>query len=171
MAHKIREHSGIHGITMNNLEHIIAQFADDTQLFLNNRKSLENVIATLDEVEANTGLKVNYEKTAIYTIGQDEAGANSDKICSKPIVWDPGGLTVLGVDIIKCVQAQYMQILDKAKEVLDVWYLHNLTLCGKILLINTLVVSLFVYNLRVLENPKDEFYDKFDLLVERFLEK
>ena len=94
LAREITKHSGINGITINNFENIIAQFADDTQLFLDSQKSLQNVIQTLTDIEANTGLKVNYEKSSIHTI------AKAPHVpCDKPLVWDPGGNVILGIDI------------------------------------------------------------------------
>ena len=86
MSLEIRENSNIHGIKIEDLEFIISQFADDTQLFPDSRKSLEEVIAVLNCIEANMGLKVNYEKSSIIRIG------DALKIeCSKIFIWDPGG--------------------------------------------------------------------------------
>ena len=60
----------IKGIKINNIVNLICQFTDDTNLFLEfDRINLEQVTDTLETVERNTGLKVNYDKTCIYCIG------------------------------------------------------------------------------------------------------
>ena len=81
LAHKIKESQGIKGMTLNVLNIVLAQFADNTQLFLDSKDSLENAITVLATIEKNTGLKVNYEKSCIYSIGEAEPFE-----CSKPLV-------------------------------------------------------------------------------------
>ena len=69
---------------------------------------MENIIKVLQNIETNIGLRVNYEKTSILRIGNVEHCLND-----KPIIWDPGGMTVLGIDILADPNAQYLQILEK----------------------------------------------------------
>ena len=91
---------------------LIAQFADDTQLFLDSEKSIKNAIKTLEDIETHIGLRVNYKKTNVITLG----GAPR---CLKdiPLVWDPGGMTVLGIDVLDNPENQYHQILNKARDI------------------------------------------------------
>ena len=92
LSREILKKTGIHGIKMKDLEKVIAQFADDTQFYLDSKESVEKVIHTLTEIEANIGLVVNFEKSCIQHI----AGAPKFT-CSKPLVWDlGGGLVILG---------------------------------------------------------------------------
>ena len=83
-------------IKLKTLELIMAQFADDTQLFLENKVALRNAIQALACIETNIGLHVNYDKTSILRLGTD------NEICieDKPLIWDPGGMEVLGIDIL-----------------------------------------------------------------------
>ena len=165
MSIEIRNHEGIRGITINQLETIIAQFADDTQLFLDSKKSLENAIKILSSIEANTGLKINFEKLSIHTIGI----MSEPKICSKPLTWDPGGLTVLGIEIKTAANEQYNKTLSKASSILENWYYRDLTLIGKVLVVNVLVASLFVYPMQSLVNPTKDFYNCFNKMIEKFI--
>ena len=165
MAHKIKEHAGIKGIRIGELEIFLAQFADDTQMFLDSINSLENTISTLDKIEANTGLKVNYEKSCIYTIGEH----NIVPECSKPLVWDPGGMEILRINVTDSAERQYEKILQNAQQVLSTWYYHSLTLYGKVININTLVIPVFVYTMQVLKQPSEAKFKQFELLIENFL--
>ena len=142
LAHKIKENSGIKGITVKDLETVIAQFADDTQLFLENRESVEKSIATLALMESNIGLKVNYEKTFVYKVGDVPTFE-----CSQSMVWDPGKLVILGIDLVTLAMDQYQQVLEQAQNTINTWYYKQLTLSGKVVIVNTLILSLFVYKL------------------------
>ena len=164
MAHKIKENSNINGIKINQLEQIISQFADDTQLFLENQRSVEEVLKVLKALEGNIGLKVNHEKSCIHSIGD----AKPFK-CTENLVWDPGKIEVLGVEITADANVQYFETLQKAKVILKKWENRTLPLLGKINVINTLVTSLFVYKMQVLEDPSEEFYKEYDKMIANYL--
>ena len=70
LAHKIKYNEKIKGIQIGEVTMLISQFADDTTLFLEyDEISLEEVVHTLTKIEANTGLKVSYDKTILYRVG------------------------------------------------------------------------------------------------------
>ena len=164
LSREIHQNSNISGIQIQTLERILSQFADDTQLFLRNRKSVEAVIRTLSDIEANTGLKINYDKSAIYCIGT----AKPFK-CSKPLVWDPGGCEILGIDISDSSHSNYVKIIEKSRAVLNSWCNRQLTLSGKVLTINTLISSLFVYHMQIEEDPSEGIYKEFNQILHKFL--
>ena len=100
-------------ITLNELEILLAQFADDTQLFLDTKQSLTEALRTLSQLEANIGLTVNFEKSNIYCIGNAEP-----IVCDKPFTWDPGGLCILGVQVQHDSEQTYQSILARGTQVL-----------------------------------------------------
>ena len=61
------------------------------------------------------------------------------------------------------------QLIHKAENILKLWKHRQLSLMGKILLINTLVGSLFVYVMQVSEEPDTEFFVKFDRIITEFI--
>ena len=63
----------------------------------------------------------------------------------------------------------YGNIVTKAQSILLAWGNRNLSLFGKILLINTLMASLFVYKMSVLPSIPSIFTKKLDQLCESFL--
>lgn len=70
VAIEIRNNNKIKGITIQDMEHKIFQFADDMNLtLLFERETLFELIETFDIFESVTGLKVSYDKTSIYRIG------------------------------------------------------------------------------------------------------
>ena len=64
LAAMIRENSKIKGITIFDVTHKLAQYADDTQTFLDdNKESFENCINTFQRFGKVSGLMINYDKT------------------------------------------------------------------------------------------------------------
>ena len=166
LSREILKNSGVKGIKLNELENIIGQFADDTQLFLRNKIVVEEVIKTLTDIKTNIGLKVNYDKSSIHCI----ADATPFK-CSKPIIWDPGGTCILGVNVFDDPQQGYQEILDKIHVVTQAWYYRQLSLKGKVVLINALMGSFFVYHMQVAPNPSQNIIKEYETIVHQFLWK
>ena len=63
-------------------------------------------------------------------------------------------------DIANCVKANYELTISKMQDVMQCWKSRKATLCGRILTINTLYESLFVYKLSVMENINEEMITK-----------
>ena len=163
---EITKKSTIKGIKLNELESLISQFADDTQFFLDSQKSVEEVIKVLSDIEANIGLKVNYEKSSIHCI----AGAPRFQ-CDKPLLWDPGGIKILGMELHLLAESKYANILKKAHNVTQQWAHRNLSLLGKVLVLNTLIAPLFVYTMQVECSPSLNITEAFNKISTEFLWK
>ena len=70
MANKLRKNPKIKGVHVGSVEHLISQFADDTDLYLSyDQGTLNATFDVLTGIETNTGLCVSYEKTTLYRIG------------------------------------------------------------------------------------------------------
>ena len=53
--------------------------------------------------------------------------------------------------------------------VCNLWSTRGLSLFGKILIVNSLIASLFVYCMAVLPNPREDFYEKLDTIINQFI--
>ena len=62
LAIYIREQTEIRGITINNTEIKIVQFADDTCLYVNGTNSLKNIVKVFEDFYRYAGLRLNIEK-------------------------------------------------------------------------------------------------------------
>ena len=131
---------------------------------------IDNVINTLTLLENNRGLRVSYEKTVLYRIGSI---ANSDtKLYTKrKIQWSNEAINTLGVDLHRkdnlCLN--FDSIIQKMETVMKLWYYRNLTLIGKVLIINTLVASLFVYRMQVIETLTESMMSRINKCFENFI--
>ena len=147
MAHLIKNDVRIKGIslsdnTKNAVEFVISQFADDTALFLSfNEECLNAAIDALSRIERITGLKISYDKTTVYSIGLLK---NTDaKIYTrKELSWSDGDISMLGVDICNDVKQNnecFDKTIVKMESITNSWINRNLTLMGKVLVVNTLL--------------------------------
>ena len=166
----------IKGIKVGNseVERIISQFADDTGLFLlYEEKCIETALSTLAQIESSIGLKVSYEKTCIYRIGSLK---NSDaKIyTTKPIQWSDEDIEMLGFRITNGPVQEatgILKVFNKMEQTAMAWHNRTLSLMGKVLLVNSLMSSLFVYQMYNILCIDDKSITRFVNMVNKFLWK
>ena len=172
MAHLIRGNPEIRGVHYAGVSNVITQFADDTSLFLMYTESCINAaIETLMYVEKSTGLKVSYKKTTIYRVGSLKNSA-ATMYTIKPIKWSDGDIEMLGMCIRNMPtqdSSDFEQGFLKMSNVVNHWSQCNSTLMGKVLLVNTLMSSLFIYKMAVLPLMTNVQYAKIDEIVKNFL--
>ena len=174
MAHKIKENPLIKGLKFDGSEavHTISQFADDTMLFLEFEEiSLQESVRVLMYIEQNTGLKISYEKTTVFRVGSCKHTDAKFYTC-KPLAWSDGDIDTLGVTVSNNGHQSnqgFNPIINKMKCVLSDWYTRSLTLMGKVLVINTLAASLFVYRMTVLPMLSAAQLKRIDTILTDFL--
>ena len=85
--------------------------------------------------------------------------------------WSNQDIIVLGVTIAHedLVSKNYDIILEKVKKTLGVWYNRGLSLIGKVLVVNTLVASLFVHKMMVLPIIPEHYVKKINNLIREYI--
>ena len=156
------------------VEYIISQFADDTCLYLQfSKECIQEVINELMYIESNTGLKISYEKMTIYRIGLLK-NSNAKIYTTKEVNWLDGDIETLGITVNNSsVQenTDFDNAISKMGSIVNLWFNRDLTLMGKILLINTLMASLFIYKMAVLPIFTSKQLKHIDVLVDQFIWK
>ena len=174
MAHRIKNNPLIRGIKIGKTEtsHVITQFADNTGLFLMyNETVLETTISELMYIEKNTGLKVSYDKTCVYRLGSLR-NSNAKIYTKKELQWFDGDIEILGITVwnASCQNNKQIDtIISKMQAVAVTWSNRNLTLMGKITIINTFMNSLFVYCMFVLPVIDAHQHRKAEEIILNFL--
>ena len=146
-ADLLQNNQSIQGISIHNIVMLLSQFADDTNLFLKASASvLDAVSNTLEHAHSNLGLKVNYEKSTLYRVGSLQH-TNATYYTQKAYAWGDPPISSLGIQVALTNMAvlNLSPILDNMQAIITAWRLHDLTLTGRILVVNTLIESLFVY--------------------------
>ena len=172
LAIKIRN-EGIKGIKYGDLEQLLNQFADDTDVASPfEEDNLNKIIQIFDEFQRNSGFTLNYDKTTIYRLGSLR-NTNAKLYTQKPLNWSNEPFNVLGVwisdNVDELITMNYDPIITKVQEVLGMWSNRSLSLMGKITVINSLVASLFVYKIMVLPFIPTSYVKKFENIVTTFL--
>ena len=171
LALSIRENEQIEGITIRDVRHLLNQFADDMDAAtLATEASLKGLIWELDKFRNQSGFTVSYEKTTLYRIGSLRH-SSAMMYDLDQYTWSNEDITVLGVTISHedILYKNYDSIVGKTKQVLEAWYNRGLSLIGKVQVVNTLVASLFVYKMMVLQFIPESIVKKVDNLIKDFL--
>ena len=149
------------------------QFADDLWAIIKaDRNSYEHLIKEFDLFSRNTGLKINYDKTQVVRIGSLRH-SNAKFYSEKPIQWSEG-TKILGfkikANLQNTIDENFNQCLFKIEKTLSAWQARSMTLIGRILLVNTLAISLTTHLMTCLPTP-ESFFKKAKEIIVKFIWK
>lgn len=118
LGNMIRQNIEIKGITLNEKEYALGQYADDTQLFLDGTESsLEAAIKTLNTFYKMSGLKLNIEKSQAIWIGS--MAGQKLKLCeSLDLDWQSGNFDILGITLNPNLQDLWVINTRKRMEII-----------------------------------------------------
>ena len=173
LAIEIRKDPKIKGIFVKEIEKILGQYADDIDLYLfGEGNNLQNALNVINTFCKRTGFKINYNKTTVYRIGS--LRKSKAKLYSiHELKWVDEKINILGVEVCKDKKKldvyNYETMFDKIKSILLAWGNRGLSLYGKILIINTLIASLFVYKMSVLPKIQETTVVKIEKIMNEFL--
>ena len=171
LALSLRSNEDIDGIPIKGIKHLLNQFADDMDIgTLCNEKSIKAICQELERFRWQSGFTVSYEKTTLYRIGSLKHS------CAKmynidTYKWSNEDINVLGVTVAheEITKKNYKDMPNKVKNILNSWHNRGLTLMGKILVVNTLVASLFVYKMMVLPAIPESIVKNINNIIREFL--
>ena len=147
---KIRQDQNIKGVDCgNNNNKKLAQYADDLWIVMLHKKECYDALFKILSA-FYVFIKVNYDKTEMIRIGS-LCNTNAKYYSEFPLIWTDGPIKILGLictgDSDKMRNINFSITLQKAEDRLKIWSKRSLSLLGKILVVNTLVIPLFLYRL------------------------
>lgn len=170
LAAMLRRDAAVRGlITPAGREVKIFQYADDTNLVLRDVESLNASLHALNVYGLASGAKINFDKTLVKFCGsvtpvplpvQFQDAGDSYRVLGVP----------LGEDEEACRIELWSSLYSKVQARFNLWRLRNLTLKGKVLIVNALCMSMLNHALTVYDLP-GVYADKFRVSVNRFLWK
>ena len=172
MAIKLRNNQKIEGFNLRDFKKLFGQYADDMDLYCKpTQKNIDNIQAELSAFCKISGCAINYEKTTIYRISQDnEALAH---IYTRGMRVEKTKINVLGIWINRnpqeMLKLNYADMGGIINWILNNWANRQLDLLAKITVINTLIASLFVYKMYVLPLMPQSLIQRFNSIIEKFL--
>jgi len=173
LAIKVKNNMEIKGLRTYGLETKILQFADDSNFPLVPKlDSLYALVKDLEDFALLSGLMPNFDKCMIIRIGS-LTDSNFFLPSSLPLLWTDGPVDILGIHIPKklsdIVNINFDRKERKIDKILNPWKGKFLSLLGKITLINSLVVSQFIFLFQSLPSPPPAFFDRYEKKIFQFL--
>ena len=145
------------------------QYADDTVLLLQfDLQTLRNVRVILSCYEAMSGMKINFEKSEIFSVGLSTVEMN---VVAEMLGCKSGVLPMkyLGMPVSchKISKAQLSYVCEKIEKRLGIWQCEYLSSGGKSTLIDSCLSSIPMYTMDVIQLYEGNF-QRVDSIRSRF---
>ena len=173
LALALRNNEDIEGISIREIKHLLNQFADDMDICsILSQKSITAIFQELEIFRLQSGFTVSYDKTTMYRIGSLRH-SSARMYDMDQVRWSNEDINVLGIIVSHedILQKNYNAVLDKSKRVINQWFNRDLTLLGKVQVVNALIASLYVYPMMVLPLLPQTFVKRIDNMVREYLWK
>lgn len=129
---------------------IINQYADDTTITVREGNSVKRVLEIVGQYGKASGAKINKEKSELIYIGEVErvdVGVRVEEKFMKVLG------VYLGVEGKEARDMTWTGVINKIRTVCAVWKGRKLKLKGKVIVVNSLLLSVCVYAMSVIEMP------------------
>ena len=170
LANKIRQDDNIGGIQIGDKFIKISQLADDTTCLLDGLDSLNNILNTFKLFTLCAGLKINLNKTTAKYIGT----LKDSDYYPHGLSWIKGNVESLGIVFTPSEDESYLLNFEpriiKLKNTLQVWTQRQLSLKGKITIINSLALAPLIYVASVIDTPS-KVIDEVNKIIIHFFWK
>ena len=173
LANLLRSDPEVEGIPVGQTIATLNQFADDMDVFsLFKQTSLDAILNNLKLFYYSSGMEINYNKTTLYRIGSLKS-SNAMLYTQENIKWSNEDIVVLGVTVShdqdSMLRKNYSPIITKCSSVLQGWSSRGLSLFGRIVVVNTLIASLFIYKFAVLPNLPSNMLRQVNSIISAYL--
>lgn len=157
----VRAHPNISGITIGDVEHRIALYADDVVLFVKKLdKSIEEILKLIKAFGKVSGYKINQTKSSILLLNSEESDNPPPQASNFNVT---NCFTYLGIQIVPniedVVKRNYDSIMDSVSNSIDRWMSLPMSLIGRInaLKMNVLPKLLYLFQNLPLPPPPNLF--------------
>ena len=126
-------------------------FADDLTAFVRDHASLDTLLNMIDSFSLHSGLKINFEKTEVLFLGNDQKSTTETiiSLARNRNITAKKAIKILGVhftyDQTLWRKLNFDETLKTIKERLNFWNSRNLTVLGSIQIIKSFVIPVFMY--------------------------
>lgn len=169
LAIMVRQSTEIRGIQIQDHQAKISQYADDATFFLSDVQSLNALINLLDKFASLSGLKMNPRKSHLLLLGNHRHPPNT--ICGINITDTVKILGIVfknGMSEDQHFQLNFAPLFAKMGKICDSWSNRNLSLKGKVTVLNSLITSILQYQCACSPTPARVSID-FKRMVTDFL--
>ena len=143
----------------------LAQYADDTTVFVKDDQSIKHLFNLLEKFERVSGLRINQSKSELLCLRKDKI--LNLNLSEKPIY-------ALGIyfsynDELATEKIFYDKLVS-LKKILNIWSSRDISIYGKINIVKTLALSKLTFVCSVLDTP-DGFTEEVNKIIFKFIWK
>lgn len=169
----IENNKSLEGIVIGNKEYKISQFANDTTLILNGKKSsLNEALEILKYFAKISGLEINENKCKTVWIGCKKFSGETFNHRYK-FDFKTKHFTMLGItfstDLEEMICLNYNKRIEEIKMLLKQWSTRNITTLGRITVVKTLVISKLNYLFLTIPDPEKNLLTLLNRLFYDFI--
>lgn len=151
LARSVNMNTNIVGVKLGKYEHKLDQYADDITFSVTNPNSIPAIFKELKHFELATGQKINMAKTQILCITKDSHNTISNSPF-KDFIMDT--TKILGIYFGKNnIQKTRQESISKFTRTLNYVKSRHLTWYGKLIVINSIIMSVILYHARTIPFP------------------
>ena len=157
----IRNNKDIHGIVVDNEEIKLGLFADDLTGFLKNDFSVINFLKLIEDYGSCSGLEINHDKSEILLLGNRAYILQESNVVPENIhnIKVKKSVKILGIHFAHAFQARHKlnveELISSIQHKLRIWKWRDLTIIGKIQIIKTFIIPIFLYRASLIPLGKD----------------
>ena len=158
---------------MREIKFILGQYADDMDVMSrNSQQDLNRIFYHINNFHKNTGFTLSYDKTSMYRVGAMHR-SKAQLYTGKQMSWDKDTINVLGIDVFRntdqLVETNFRKTIEKMKKTVSRWENRDLSLLGKVEIVNSLLGSLFVYKMSALPNMTSQMKCEINSIIQKYL--
>jgi hypothetical protein len=170
LQHMLNKREDISGLNINGKNIKLLQMADDTTIFTTNHTDAGRIIRLLKAFYKISGLKTNIDKTVAYLLGPMSPPEHNQPTYG--LQWKSLPIQLLGITITTEEQTSYNENyknrIDQIETLTKIWSTRNLSLKGKLTVINSLLIPKLIYPSTILDTPV-EVITRVDTILDKFL--
>lgn len=166
---QIRHREEVRGVVLGPREVKLSQFADDLTVFVADEQSASRLLELIEDFGAFSGLKLNREKSQLMALG-----AEPNTTLSLRDLHSVKRVKILGLwfsanrSLMDHYLWNFKDNLNKIRGICDSWFNRDLSIKGKISVVNSLLVSLLQYAASNSELP-DQVTTELRRIVTHFI--
>jgi hypothetical protein len=170
LQYMLHSNKDIHGIKVGDSEIKILQMADDTTIFTTDLTDIPKILNILKDFYSLSGLKTNIDKTVAYKLGSNH---NFDFPTNYlGLKWSNDPFNLLGITITEDTATSKKENFNTRIEGIElltrVWCTRNLSLKGKLVIINSLLIPKLIYPCTLLDVPAESVKQVSDIIKQFF---
>jgi hypothetical protein len=167
----LKQRKDISGVTIDDKEIKILQMADDTTILTSKAEDIPKILKLLKEFHIISGLKTNVDKTTAYRMGKIADINNNPQIDKYGLVWKTLPVDLLGITITnekeRSIKNNFIDKLQGIELLTRIWSRRNLSIKGKLTIINSILIPKLIYPCTILDAP-DEVIKEAELIIRNF---